>query len=279
MLALAGSLFAQAPPNKTLVVNGKIVEAGVRQIDGHSYVDVETLAELTNGSVVIGPTRVVLKIPGSNRAPATTVSVTPAPAAPVVTAPVAAAPADSADAAGSNSGTTSATPSTATNAAPANGPAAVAPVTAAPAAPPAAAVPVSPPTGLSRGFATAAIAVVADMREWRGATSAMITHGLALGDAWAQSYHDQAQADLAIAEVAARTDADHNALGLLQSEAANLTSWSNGVLAARQDLNGAATIDPDALKNDTALAKIRSCSQFLNTMLVSGDFADDASCH
>ena len=282
MLALAGSLFAQAPPNKTLVVNGKIVEAGVRQIDGHSYVDVETLAELTNGSVVIGPTRVVLKIPASNRAPATTVAVTPVPAAPVAAAPVTVAvavPADNADAAGSNSGTTSATPSTATatNAAPANTPAAAAPVATAPAAAPAAAVP--PPTGLSRGFATAAIAVVADMREWRGATSAMITHGLALGDAWAQSYHDQAQADLAIAEVAARTDADHNALGLLQSEAANLTSWSNGVLAARQDLNGAATIDPDALKNDTALAKIRSCSQFLNSMLVSGDFADDASCH
>jgi hypothetical protein len=220
-LALAGTLSAQSAPNKTLVVNGKTVEAVVRQIDGHSYIDVETLAQITNGSVFIEPTRVVLKIPGAEAGAATAAT----PAATV------------------------------------------------------AAVPVQPPPGLSRAFAGAAIAAVADLREWRGAISAMITHGLAVSDSWAQGYRDQAHADLSKAEVAARTDADRNALGLLRNEAGNLTSWSDGVLAARQNLNGAATVDPNALLNDTALAKIRSCSQFLNVMLVSGDFADDASCH
>jgi len=58
-----------------------------------------------------------------------------------------------------------------------------------------------------------------------------------------------------------------------------MTNWANGVIAARQALNGAATVDPNALQNDTAYAKIRSCSQFLNSMIVSGAFNDDPSCH
>jgi len=81
------------------------------------------------------------------------------------------------------------------------------------------------------------------------------------------------------AQLAALTDSDRSALQLLQSEADNLTAWWNGVLTARQNLNGATTIDPDALQNDTALAKIRACSQFLNSMLVSGTFTDNTSCH
>ena len=273
LLALPGSLFAQTISNKTVIVNGKSAEATVLLIDGHSYIDVETVAELSNGTVFIEPNRVVFTMPASNsaaapaakgavaapaKAPAVTVAVAPSPGAQVaVNVPAdAVAPATTA---------------------------AAAPVAAEPAPVPAPAAPVAPAVqpqqGLSRGFASAAVATLADMREWRGAISAMITHGLALGDAWAQSYRDQSQADLAQAEVAVITDADQNALALLRNEADNLMSWSNGVLAARENLNGAATIDPDALKNDSALAKIRACGQFLNTMLVSGSFGDDSSCH
>jgi hypothetical protein len=276
LLALPGSLFAQTISNKTVIVNGKSAEATVLLIDGRSYIDIETVAQLSNGTVFIEPNRVVLTMPASNSAaapaakvaatapataaaPAVTVAVAPAPGAPVaVNVP--------ADAAAPAATTTAA----AAEPAPAPAPAPAAPV---------AAVVQPPQQGLSRGFASAAIATLADMREWRGAISAMITHGLALGDAWAQSYRDQSQADLAQAEVATITDADQNALALLRNEADNLMSWSNGVLSARENLNGAATIDPDALKNDSALAKIRACSQFLNTMLVSGSFGDDASCH
>jgi hypothetical protein len=241
VLAFAGNLPAQSTPNKPLVLNGKSVDATVRQIDGHSYIDVETLAQLTSGTVFIEPNRVVLTIPAAHSTPAS------AAAAPNVEPVVA--------------------PSSAATALPAA------------AAPAPAPIPVQPPAGLSRAFASAAIATLSDMREWRGAISTMITHGLAVSDSWAQGYRDQAQSDLAQAEVAASTDADRNAIQLLRNEADNLISWSNGILAARQNLNGAATIDPDALKNDTALTKIRSCSQFLNSMLVSGDFADNSNCH
>jgi hypothetical protein len=265
VLALAGPLFAQNASTKPLVVNGKTADAAALQIGSHYYVDVETLALLTNGTFVADPNHVELHIPVSNApanaaaAPATSASAAPAAktadtttSEPAVT--IAAAPASAA---------TAATRAAATASDAASEPAA----------------PAQPPQGISRGFAAAAIAALADMREWRGATSAMITHGLALGDAWAASYRDQAQADLAQAELVATSDAVRNALALLRNEWGNLSSWWDGVLAARQDLNGAATIDPDALKNDSALAKIRACSQFLNSMLVSGDFADNSACH
>ena len=200
-LALAGSSLAQSPSEKTLIVNGKTIDVGLRQFDGHSYIDVETLAQITNGSVVIGPTRVVLRIPAAKSAAATTASAAPVAAEPVA---VAAPEAGSAIAA--------VTPVDVPSTAAAASAAAAEPAAPAAATAPVAAAPVQPPPGLSRPFASAAVAELADMREWRGAISAMITHGLAISDGWAQGYNDQVQAGLAKAEVAAKTDDDREAL-------------------------------------------------------------------
>jgi hypothetical protein len=120
---------------------------------------------------------------------------------------------------------------------------------------------------------------LAEMREWRGVIAAMVTYGLAVSDTWGQVYHDRVQAALGQAAVLASTPADQNALQLLRGEFDKLTNWANGIFAARRSLNAATTVDPNALQNDPALMKIRSCGQFLNAMLVSGSFADDPSCH
>jgi hypothetical protein len=213
VLSLAGALSAQDTPDKTLVVNGKTVAAGVRQIDGHSYVDIEALAQVTNGVVTVEPNRIVLTIPVSES------GATPAAA-------------------------------TAQN-----------------------------PEGLSKDFAKAAIAEVAEMREWRGAIGTMVTYGLAVSGTWAQDYHDRVDAGRRQAMLATSTDADRNAMQLLSSEFDALSGWANDIAAARQDLNGAKTVDPNALSNDPVLAKITTCSRFLNAMLVSGVFSDDGSCH
>src|SRR6266478_10131378 len=66
VLALAGVLFAQSAPGKILVVNGKSAGPAVRQIDGRSYVDIEALAQVTNGVVTIERHRIVLTIPVSD---------------------------------------------------------------------------------------------------------------------------------------------------------------------------------------------------------------------
>ena len=74
VLSIAAVLLAQRAPNKTLVVNGETTDATVMQIDGRSYVDIETLAQITNGTVTVEPNRIVLTIPVSNPAAAASAS-------------------------------------------------------------------------------------------------------------------------------------------------------------------------------------------------------------
>jgi hypothetical protein len=212
VLTLSGMLFAQST-SKTLVVNGRTAGAGVRQINGRLYVDLESLAQATNAVFTVEPRRVLLTIP----------------------------PFDAGAAASDDSEQNS--------------------------------------QKLSRDFSSAAISALAAMREWRVAVRAMILYGLAVSETWVQTYHQQTLDALRQASVAASTEADKNALQLLSSEADMMTAWANQVEADRQQLNGQQVVDPNALKDDTALAKIQKCSQFLNSMILSSTFNDDPSCH
>jgi hypothetical protein len=214
VLSLAGVLLAQQMPDKKLVVNGKTTAGAVRQIDGHSYVDIETLAQATNGMVTFEPNRIVLTIPGSN------------------------SPGPNPDAT---------TPQTTQR--------------------------------LSKDFASAANFAVADMKEWKGALATMVTFGLAAGGGWAQEYHNRVEMSVTQASVAATTESDRNALQLLNNEFATLANWASDIVAERHALNGARTVDPNSLQNDRVLAKISDCGRFLNSMLVSGAFIDNPSCH
>lgn len=215
ILLFAGILLAQNAPNRTLIVNGK-AQGTVMQMGGHAYVDVETVAQFTSGSVTLEPGRIVLNFP-----------------------------------AGSNASS---------NAAPETAPA-------------------PPPAGLSRNFASLAIAELAEMREWRGAVGTILSYGVPVVGSWPQDYHDHIEANLAQVSVAATTAADQEAMQLLRSEFSNQTTWADNVVSTRQSMNATNTVRPDSLQNDTSLAKITNCSRFLNSMLVSGSFSDDASCH
>jgi hypothetical protein len=66
VLLFAGVLTAQRTADKKLIVNGKTASTTVLQLDGHSYVDIETLAQITSGSVKVEPDRIVLTIPNSS---------------------------------------------------------------------------------------------------------------------------------------------------------------------------------------------------------------------
>jgi hypothetical protein len=63
LLSFAGLLWAQRGPDKKLEVNGKTMDSPVVDIGGRSYVDVETLAQITNGVVAVQPDRIVMTIP------------------------------------------------------------------------------------------------------------------------------------------------------------------------------------------------------------------------
>jgi hypothetical protein len=209
LLSLAGVVYAQRTINRKLIVNGKTVSAAVVQLNGHFYLDVETLAQITNGAVTVDPNQIALTIPNSN---ADATIPQPAP-------------------------------------------------------------------GLSKEFASAALESVAEMKEWKGALATMVTYGLAVDGTWAQTYQDRVHTSLGQATVAASTNSDHSALRLLNAEYTNLANWATGVMAERQALNGARTVDPNSLQNDPQLTKITNCGRFLNSMLVSRAFAENANCN
>lgn len=139
--------------------------------------------------------------------------------------------------------------------------------------------PTAPPTGLSRNFASLAIAELAEMREWRGAVGAILSYGVPVVGSWPQDYHDHVEANLMRVGVAASTAADQDAMQLLQNEFSNLSRWASDVVATRQSLNATNTVRPYTTQGDQVLAKITDCNRFLSSMLVSGSFADDPSCH
>jgi hypothetical protein len=202
-LALAATLFAQRA-RLVLVVNGKNTGASIVQLDGHSYVDIETLAQITHGSLKLEPNRIVLTVPE----PASS------------TASVQAAP------------------------------------------------------GLSRDFASVAILALGYMKEWRTNLETMVTYGLAVNPGWAQAYQDRANTSLQEAAAIVSSNAERNALQLLNLQYSSIARWANALAADRRDLNGARTVDPDSLRNDPALAKISECDKFLHTMLIRGNTPD-----
>jgi hypothetical protein len=131
---------------------------------------------------------------------------------------------------------------------------------------------------MSKQFQQLAVFTLAEMREWRGAISAVVTSGAPVVGTWPDDYHDRIGNDLLQATLGASTVQDNQAVQLLQLEYALLSDWANQVLGERKALDASRSIDPNSLQNDKALAKISKCGQFLSSMIVGGNFYDDSSC-
>jgi hypothetical protein len=212
LLFVASAIAQNTPQKVTLVLNGRATDGAVSQIDGRSYVDVETLARILNATLSFKPGRVILT----------------GTAAESVAKPESAAP------------------------------------------------------GLSKEFARAGIAQLAEMREWKGAISSAIRSGVAGGNWLAPlltEHRARAAESLSQAAVAAKTEPDLKALQLLKNQFANLGDWDTQAQATIQSLNAEKNLNPPAAQNDPLLAKISECGSFLSGMLVGGEFADSPSCH
>ena len=61
---------AQDTPGRTLIVNGRTVDAGVATVEGRSYVDIEGLAKGIGGSVTFDANQISLTIPAPAPSPA-----------------------------------------------------------------------------------------------------------------------------------------------------------------------------------------------------------------
>ena len=117
---------------------------------------------------------------------------------------------------------------------------------------------------------------MSDIREWRSALLVAGQNGYKEMSAWTDRYQAQAAKNLRLASVAATTDADHNALQLLNKELGHMQELSNRVLSARKNLS---YIAPNALEKDPLDQKILNCARSLAAMASSGEFQDDGSCH
>jgi hypothetical protein len=80
LAAIAASVLAHAQASRTLVVNGQSGHADVIERNGHSYVDVEALARLTNGSLTFKGSQIVLTLPASSAASEASAATPPPPA-------------------------------------------------------------------------------------------------------------------------------------------------------------------------------------------------------
>jgi len=199
-----------------LSVNGKSGQVPAIQKGGRTYIDVEALARLANGSLSFSDNGIALTIPSSS---ASASAATEVPAA-------------------------------------------------------------TDDSSLSRGFMKAGIEEMALLREWGAAVAYAIQNGYPIQPAWAANYQQKAAQGASMAAVAATTAGDKNALQLLTNEYHGVRDWSNRLVEASKNMNTAKySMSPGALRDDPQSQKLIACWQFLGSMLSSGSFQDDGSCH
>lgn len=135
-------------------------------------------------------------------------------------------------------------------------------------------------SGLSRDFMLAGIEEIATIREWARTLAYAIENGYPITEHWAAQSREQAAHDLRLAAAAVSSDSDRNALQLLTNEFEAVRDWSNKLVQERKTMDTAKyAVSDSALRDDPRSQKIITCGHFLATMLGSGSFKDDPSCH
>jgi hypothetical protein len=209
LLIAAAPGFSQAQQQKeTFIVAGHTGKAPVTRVDGRSYVAIDALARLLNGSLRYQGDEITLTLP-----------------------------------AGASVG----------------------------GAPP------SQPLrrAFSRDFLNSGIETISDIREWRSALLVAVQNGYNVTEGWMGNYQAQAAKNLRLASVAATTDADRNALPLLNGLFGHMQQLEKKVVAGRKTRR---YISTETLQKDPLDQKILSCAHSLGEMATSGEFQDNGSC-
>jgi hypothetical protein len=131
-------------------------------------------------------------------------------------------------------------------------------------------------SGFSKEFLRASIEVMAMIREWRSAVVNSIENNFPIQEEWMERYRGQTATSLGLASVATSTDSDRSAVQLLSNEFDNMKTLSVQLLAERQSMQ---QVSPEHLKDDPLNQKILTCARALASMVVGGQFVDDASCN
>ena len=214
LLILLGVGAAQSDHStRTLSINGHSGQTIIYQIDGRSYVDLESLVRIANGSMSFQGNQINLHFPAGDSAPT---------------------PSSDASTAG----------------------------------------------GLTNQFMSASVQTLAILKDWTNTLAYAVQKGVPGDGSRLVVFHDKASEALRQARIAASSDSDQNALQLLTSHFNTVSAWSDKLVAERRNMDtGKYSISQDALKNDDTYQKISTCAKFLGTMIPSGTFQDDYSCH
>ncbi len=133
---------------------------------------------------------------------------------------------------------------------------------------------------LSRDFMRAGIEVTALLREWASPVAYAIQNGYQMSAEQVANYRENAAQGLQMASVAATTNGDKNAFQLLTNEFQGVRQWSDNLITAQKNMNTAQySMSPGTLRNEPQSRKLVTCWHFLASMLESGSFQDDSSCH
>jgi hypothetical protein len=131
--------------------------------------------------------------------------------------------------------------------------------------------------GYSREFLRAGVEQMTMVREWRSALENAIRTNNPVEESWVSYYRRASQDKMAMATASATTDADRQALPLLQGAMGMVGQLSDRFLALRSTYT---YVSPDSLDNDPLDKKILTCAQGMAAQAMpGGQFEDVSACH
>jgi hypothetical protein len=145
------------------------------------------------------------------------------------------------------------------------------------AAPPQPVQPKPEEAGYSREFLRAGVEQMTLVREWRSAIENAVRTNNPVEESWISGYRQNAETRMQMATASATTDADRQALPLLQGAMGMARQLSDRFLALRTTMT---YVSPDSLDNDPLDRKILACAQGLAAQAIPGGrFEDVSACH
>ncbi len=133
---------------------------------------------------------------------------------------------------------------------------------------------------LSSDFMTASVDSLGAIKEWIGSLAYAARRGVPGDGSRITVLQNRATQALLVAKARAKQKSDQRALQLLTNNHNTLNGWSDKLIRERRSMDtGKYSMSPDLIDRDETYQKIVACTTFLGTMVPSGQFQDDPSCH
>jgi hypothetical protein len=127
----------------------------------------------------------------------------------------------------------------------------------------------------SPGFLRAGIEAMSALREWHSVLASAIENGYPITQAGLARYEGQATTGVRLAQVAAKTNADHQGAQLVDNAYQKMKQLSGKYVTMRVNMNYVAR---DALQNDPLDRNLVACGKALAAMDANDQYTNEVSC-